>query len=95
MALLQGKNKVALVVSFNDPKAASNFEIWRLYRDGDWVHFQNQLPWYDSLPRNFNNSKMSDHIEDRVVVNAEGDRISEWDVGIRDIGMFLHRCGPV
>jgi hypothetical protein len=43
-ALLEGKPKVALVVSYNDPHPASNLEIWRVYRDGEWLHFQNQLP---------------------------------------------------
>jgi hypothetical protein len=88
-ALLEGKPKVALVVSYNDPKASSNLEIWRVYRDGEWLHFQNQLPWYSDLPKEFEISEMSRYIDDRVVINAEGDRISEWHVPIRDIKLFL------
>jgi hypothetical protein len=37
--LIEGNPKVAVIVSFNDPKAASNMEIWRLYRDGEFVYF--------------------------------------------------------
>src|ERR1700684_1651534 len=32
-ALLNGRHKVALIVSFNDPQAADNMEIWEVYRD--------------------------------------------------------------
>jgi hypothetical protein len=90
-ALVEGNPKVALVVSYNDPKASSNMEIWRVYRDEGWAHFQNQLPFYRDLPHDFEVSKMSRYIQDRVVITAEGNRISEWDVAIRDIEIFLQR----
>ena len=88
-ALVEGRSKVALVVSYNDPKASSNLEIWRVYRDGEWAYFQNQLPWYSDLPHDFEISKMSEYIQDRVVISAEGNWYSEWDVAIRDIESFL------
>jgi hypothetical protein len=90
-ALLEGKPKVALVVSYNEPKASSNLEIWRVYRDGEWLHFQNQLPWYSDLPKEFDISEMGRYIDDRVVINTEAERISEWHVAIRDVEMFLRR----
>src|SRR6266436_192771 len=43
--LLEGNPKVALVVSYYG-NPASNMQIWRAYRDGEWVHFQNQILWY-------------------------------------------------
>jgi hypothetical protein len=88
-ALYEGRPRVALVVSYDDPKAASNMEIWRVYRDGEWVHFQNQLLPYSNLPQGFEVSKMSHYIQDRLVTTTEGERISEWDVAIRDIELFL------
>ncbi len=91
-SLFDGKLKVALVVSYDDPKASSNLEIWRLYRDGDWVHFQNQLPWYSDLPQKFEISEMSSYLDNRNVMDADGkNRLSEWDVALRDIEMFLRR----
>jgi hypothetical protein len=88
-ALVGANPKVALVVSNNNPKASSNLEIWRVYRDGEWARFQNQLPRYNDLPHGFEISKMSQYIQDRVVITAEGNKISEWDVPIRDIELFL------
>jgi hypothetical protein len=92
-ALFEGSPKAALVVSYDDPKAASNMEIWRVYRDGEWLHFQNQLLSYSNLPDAFEISEISRYIEDRKVMTAEGNRISEWDVHIRDVEMFLLRSG--
>jgi CdiI N-terminal domain len=90
-ALFQGNPKAALVVSYDDPTAASNMEIWRVYRDGELAHFQNQLLPYSHVPPGFEVSKLSQYIQDRVVMTSEGNRISEWDVTVRDIEMFLRR----
>lgn len=94
-ALYEGRPKVALVVSYDDPKAASNLEIWSAYRDGEWIHFQNQLLFYCDLPHDFEISKMSNYIQDRLVVNTEGDRISEWNVATRDIESFLRHSNAL
>ncbi len=94
-ALVEGASKVALVVSYDDPKASSNLEIWRAYRDGELAHFQNQLPWYSDLPQEFEILKMSHYIQDRVVITAEGNRYSEWDVAVQDIELFLRRSGEL
>jgi hypothetical protein len=94
-ALLGGKHKAALVVSYDDPKAASNMEIWRVYRDGERARFQNQLLPYSSLPLEFEISEISRFIQDRVAINAEGNRISEWEVAIRDVEIFLRRTNAL
>jgi hypothetical protein len=88
-SLLDGRHKVALIVSFDDPQAANNMEIWKVYRDSKVVRFQNQLPWYDSLPSGFDPSRMSEYIDDRTDVNPEGNTISEWTVALADIRSFL------
>jgi len=88
-ALVEGNSKVALVVSYDDPKAASNMEIWRVYRNGEWAHFQNQLLPYGDLPGDFDVSEMSHYIQDRAITTEDGDRISEWRVALRDIELFL------
>jgi|SRR5579885_106402 hypothetical protein len=94
-ALLAGNSKVALIVSYYDPKAASNMEIWRVYRDGEWAHFQNQLLWCSSLPDDFEVSEISRYIGERSLTAESGDRISEWDVPLRDIELFLRHSGAL
>jgi contact-dependent growth inhibition (CDI) system CdiI-like immunity protein len=94
-ALLGGSSKVALVVSYNDPKASSNFEIWRVYREGDWAYFQNQIPRFDTFPSEFEISDLNRYIQDRTVTNADGQKISEWNVALRDIEVFLRDSGAL
>ena len=94
-SLIKGHSKIALIVSYNDPQAASNLEIWRIYREDELVYFQNQLPWYDSLPPDFDPLKMSGYISDRIVTTPEGNRISEWVVGLQEVQSFLHDSGIV
>jgi hypothetical protein len=93
--LIEGKPKIGLVVSYHDPHPDSNMEIWRVYRDGELAHFQNQFLWYNNLPPKFEVSKISQYISDREVTTAEGNRISEWDVTLRDIEMFLRRSSAL
>jgi hypothetical protein len=81
--LVTGRPKIALIVNFSDPKNSSNMEIWLVYRDGELVYIQNQIPWYSNLPRDFDVSKISESIDDRQETTSEGYRISEW----------LFRCG--
>jgi hypothetical protein len=94
-AILEGSPKAALVVSYDDPKASLNMEIWRVYRDGEWLHFQNQLLQYSSLPQTFQISEVRRHIPDRVMITEDGNQISEWDVHIRDLETFLWRSGAL
>jgi CdiI N-terminal domain len=90
-SILEGNRKAALVVSYDDPKAASNMEIWRVYRDGACAHFQNQLLPYSHLRGDFEISKISQYIQDRIAISAESNRISEWNVDIREVELFLQR----
>jgi contact-dependent growth inhibition (CDI) system CdiI-like immunity protein len=91
-ALVKRTSKVALIVSYNDPRFSSNMEIWRVYREGEWAHFQNQIPDYGSFPQPFKIEELSQLISDRRVMNDEGDRISEWKVSVREIEYFLLKC---
>ena len=70
-------------------------EIWRVYRDGEWLHFQNQLLSYSSLPPTFKISEIGRYMPDRTPINQDGDRISEWDVRIRDLEAFLLRSAAL
>lgn len=90
-AFVGGNYKVALIVSYYDPKTSLNMEIWRVYRDREWAYFSNQLLFCSTLPDHFEVSEISRYIDDRVVIDEDGNRISEWNVAIRDIELFLKR----
>jgi len=94
-AFFEGDHKVALVVSYNDPRVSSNMESWTVYRDGDWARFQNKLSWYAEFPHPFEMSKVSQYMNERQTKTTEGHQISEWGVHMRDIEMFLQRINTI
>ena len=87
--LLRGDQKAVLITYFVNQRESSNLEWWALYRDGDTVHIQNHSPWYDSFDREFSVAEASSFLHDRVTVDADGNRISEWDVPLREIELFF------
>jgi hypothetical protein len=88
-SLLDGRSKVALIVSYDDPQAAYNMEIWKAYMDSEVVRFQNQLPWYDSLPSDLDPLRISEYIDDRA---QGGSGISEWTVPLTDVLSFMMKA---
>jgi len=87
--LLAG-SKSALLVHYVSPEFADNFEWWPMYKVGDVVFFQNQLPWYDQLPEPFTPESMLSFVKDRITINEDGNRLSEWSVKLSDIEDFAH-----
>ena len=85
--LLEG-SKSALMVHYVSPEFADNFEWWPMYRVGDVVYLQNHLPWYDQLPGPFSPENMLSFVKDRITINEDGNRISEWSVKLSDIEAF-------
>jgi hypothetical protein len=89
--LLKGDEKAVLITSYVHQRAVSNLEWWALYRGKcDTVHVQNHLPWFDQqLKREFSVADASKFLRDRVTVNEDGNRLSEWDVPLKDIELFV------
>ncbi|MCU1286021.1 MAG: hypothetical protein JWO13_2371 [Acidobacteriales bacterium] len=74
-ALLGGKEKAALIVSYADPKFAANLEVWRVYRDAERAYFQNQILWCDELPKDFHPATIGDHIHPRRTIDSNGENL--------------------
>lgn len=87
--LLGDDQKAVLITNYVNQQESSNLEWWALYRDGDTVHVQNHLPWYDSFDREFSIAEASSFLHDRVTIDEDGNRVSEWDVPLREIELFV------
>ncbi len=59
-----------------------------MYRAEHVVYFQNQLPWYGQLRQPFSLENIFSFVGDRVTINEDGDRISEWSVKLSDVEDF-------
>jgi len=87
-SLLGGGAKVALIVEYLSRDIASKLEWWPMYKQGEIVYLQNQLFFYDQVPKPFSLDTPFESLRDGAVVNEEGHRISEWRVSLSEIEQF-------
>ncbi|WP_263365363.1 hypothetical protein [Edaphobacter bradus] len=86
-AILKG-SKSALAVWYVAPEFSDNLEWWPMYREGNVIHVQNHLLFYDQLTRPFSQENMLSFIRDRRTINEDGERISEWSVELSEVEEF-------
>jgi hypothetical protein len=89
-SLVEGRERVALIVDFYDEN--TNCEIWTFFREDELVYVQNRLFFAALLPLQFPILQISDFLDEREALSAEGHTISEWTISIRDIDLFLRRA---
>ena len=87
-SLLEGAEKVALMVYYVNPAESINFEWWPMYRVGDMVALQDHMPWYDQFADPFSIERQFDFVSDRRIANEDGQRISEWSVPLESVREF-------
>ena len=88
--LIAGETKVALITYYVNPAESSNLEWWALYRgEHDVVYVQNHLGFYDQLGSDFSVANANRFLQERITANADGNRISEWEVPLTEIRLFV------
>jgi len=88
--LINGDTKIVLMTQYLDPAESLNLEWWALYRgEGDVVYVQNHLRFCDQLGKGFSVAEASKFLEDRITVDEDGNRISEWVVPFSEIRLFV------
>jgi hypothetical protein len=89
---VNGADLAVLITWYVNRKESSNLQWWALYRgEASLVHVQNHMPWSSNLDRQFAVDEASNFLQDRITINEDGQAISEWNVPIEDIELFLHR----
>ncbi len=89
--LLGGASTSCLATSVLEPSSANFVEVWPLYREESSVYVQNCLLFLNQLSHEFDTAAPWESVYPRSVVNEDGQRISEWQISIDDIGEFLER----
>src|SRR5215211_3873361 len=87
--IVQDSSVSCLVTSMYDPATANYIVWWPMYRVGEMVHLQNQLLFLENLPSPFVPSDPCLFVPERVTVNEEGEKVSEWSVPVQDMEIFL------
>ncbi len=88
--LIKSEDRAVLIASYANPSESHNIHWWALYRgEPGVVHIQDHMPSYDQFDREFRIDKASTFLGDRVTVNEEGNSVSEWNVSMKEIELFL------
>ena len=86
--ILQGSVKSALITSMYDPAVANFIYWWPMYRLGQIVQFQNHILFLNELEQ-FDPNDPFHFVPERITINDDGEKISEWSASIEDLERFL------
>lgn len=87
--IVQGSVTSTLITSMYDPSVANFIYWWPLYRLGDTVRFQNHILFFNELQTPFDPNDPFRFVPERLTVNNDGEKISEWSASISDLESFL------
>ena len=86
--LLSGSPSSALITSFHGP-AADSHVVWPCWRDGATVVFQQRLLFAGEFAEPFDPAQVYEIVGERVTIDEEGRRVSEWVVPLGHLANFL------
>lgn len=83
------KDKIALMTWMHKPMSKGNYRAYVLYGKKEKVFIQEQLfPASQSCP-NFDTNEALSNIQDQFEINEEGNKISQWEISINDLKLFI------
>lgn len=89
--IVRGSVTSSLITSMYDPAAANFIYWWPMYRVGPTVHFQNHILFLNELETPFDPNDFFRFVPERMIINRDGEKISEWSTSIADLESFLSR----
>jgi len=60
-----------------------------MYRIGDTVKFQNHILFLNELETPFDPTDPYRFVPERMIINNDGEKISEWSASMSDLERFL------
>ena len=87
--IVQGSVTSTLITSMYDPAVANFIYWWPMYRLGHTVQFQNHILFLNELETLFDPNDPFRFVPERMIINSDGEKISEWSASIADLEGFL------
>lgn len=87
--IVQGSVTSTLITSMYDPAVANFIYWWPMYRLGHTVYFQNHILFLSELETPFDPNDPFRFVPERIIINSDGEQISEWSASIADLEGFL------
>ncbi len=89
--ILSGAKNSCLITSMYKPSLANFIIWWPLYRVDDMIVCQNQLLFLDQLSTGFDEKNPYQSIKPMQSITPTGDKVSEWEVNIKEVQDFYER----
>lgn len=89
--IVQGSVTSTLITSMYDPSVANFIYWWPMYHLGDIVRFQNHILFLNELETPFDPNDPFRFVPERIIINSDGEQISEWSASIADLECFLSK----
>jgi hypothetical protein len=83
--------KAGLITCMYDPQNANFIHCWPMFREGDRVHFRNNLLFLEDLPKPFDVDKVASYIGDHATTSDDVTKPSEWVIEISDLKDWLRK----
>ena len=87
--IVQGSVTSTLITAMYDPAVANFIYWWPIYRLGNTVRFQNHILFLNEIEGSFDPHDPFRFVPQRMIINSDGEKISEWSVSIADLECFL------
>jgi hypothetical protein len=87
--IADGHAESAIITNMYDPSNSAFIVWWPMWRINQTIYVHNQLLFLDRLSSVLSPSDPYMHIGERYVQNEEGEKISEWQIGMEDIQNFI------
>ena len=87
-ALLDGRDRAALITEYVGPEFATHLKWWPMYVVDNTVFVQDHLLFYNRLAEPFSALDPFSSMRDRRTTNEDGKKISEWAVSIVEVEEF-------
>jgi hypothetical protein len=91
MRIIEGHEKSCFITSINNPRSSNFYIWWPIYREDESVFIQNHLFFLGEAQEPFNLYNPYKSVKERVTINGEGQKISEWMVSINEISDFFEK----
>jgi hypothetical protein len=92
---LERRQHSVLVTSMLDPETANFLMVWVLYFVGESAHVQNHVVFLDDVVPGFDINDVNSYVDEREVVDEDGQRISEWVVPLSEVVSFKEKLNEM
>lgn len=91
--IVRGGDRSCFVAAMRRTPDDGAIFLWPVYRCGEAVYVQHRLLLPETVDGRFDPANPYAQVNERQIVSEQGEPISEWQISVKDIALFLRRAG--